>query len=272
MVDVVDVALALAEAQDESDRVQVVLDVERHLLLGDVLAELAVDPEPADPAEAVAVGVEELLVEQLAGLLQLRRVAGAEPLVDPQQGALVVEGRVVLERLEDQGVLGVLEDLDRAERGVGEDLRRGLGDRGARLDQDLARGRVDDVAAGDPPLQLRGGLGAVGVDRLGLVERLEDGVVVREHRAHRPQERHRRELARLVDPDPQLVLAGDRQLDPAPALGDDPAGVELLVARLDVDDEVDAGAPVELADHDAASAPLMMNSPPPISVIGMSPR
>src|SRR6202012_4378298 len=44
------------------------------------------------------------------------------------------------------------------------------------------------------------------------------------------------------------------QLDPAAALGDEPAGVELAVAGLDLDDEVDAGAPVELADHDALGA------------------
>ena len=79
-------------------------------VFGDVLVELAVDAEAADLAEAVAVGVEELLVEQLAGLLELRRVAGPEPLVDPQQRALVVGGRVFLERLEDQRVARVLQD------------------------------------------------------------------------------------------------------------------------------------------------------------------
>ena len=40
------------------------------------------------------------------------------------------------------------------EVGVGQHLRRGLGDGRAALDQDLAGLGVDDVAAGDPPLEL----------------------------------------------------------------------------------------------------------------------
>src|SRR6185437_12929680 len=80
VVDVVDVPLAAAEVEDVADGVDVVDRVERHPVLGDVLVELPVDPEPADLAEAVAVGVEELLVEELAGLLELRRVAGPQAL------------------------------------------------------------------------------------------------------------------------------------------------------------------------------------------------
>ena len=126
--------------------------------------------------------------------------------------------------------------------GVGQDLGQGLGDRGAAVDQDLAGVRVDDVAAGDPALELGGRLGVGRVDRLGLVEGLEDRLVGRVLRAHGAQQRHRRELARLVDADAQGVLLGDLELDPAPALGDDAAGVQLLVAGLDLDDEVDARA------------------------------
>jgi hypothetical protein len=48
-----------------------------------------------------------------------------------------------------------------------------------------------------------------------------------------------------------LVTCSSIQL---PALGDDPAGVELAVAGLDLDDEVDAGRAVELADDDALGA------------------
>ena len=73
-------------------------------------------------------------------------------------------------------------------------------------------------------------------------------------RVHRPQQRHGRELAGLVDADAERVLLGDVDLDPAAALGDDAAGVQLLVARLDLDDEVDAGRAVELADDDALGA------------------
>ena len=60
-----------------------------HLVLGDVLVELAVEAEPADLAQAVAVLVEELLVEEGLGLLRLRRVARPQPDVDLQQRLLV---------------------------------------------------------------------------------------------------------------------------------------------------------------------------------------
>ena len=167
----------------------------------------------------------------------------------------MVGGRVFLKRLEDQRVAGFLEDEDLPQRaGVGQDLRLGLGDRRAAVDQDLAGRRVDDVAAGDPALELGGRLGIGRVDLVGFVKRLQDGLVARVLRAHRAQQRHRRELARLVDPHAQRVFLGDLQLDPASALGDDPAGVQLLVARLDLDDEVDAGRAVELADDDALGA------------------
>ena len=168
VVDVVDVPLPLAQVEDVADRVDVVDRVQGHLVFGDRLVELPVDPEPADLAEAVAVGVEELLVEQLAGLLELRRVAGPEPLVDPQQRALVVGGRVFLERLEDERVLGLLQDGDVAEVGVGQDLRRGLRDRRAALDRGPRRSsgrrrrrRRSALRAGRRPWRRRSAMASV---------------------------------------------------------------------------------------------------------------
>ncbi len=55
---------------------------------------LAIDAEAADLAQAIAIGVEELLVEQGPGLFQLRRIARPQPLVNPQQ-RFFVAGRVV---------------------------------------------------------------------------------------------------------------------------------------------------------------------------------
>ena len=104
------------------------------------------------------------------------------------------------------------------------------------------------------PSSLAAALGSAESIVLGLVERLEDRLVGRVLRAHRPEQRHRRELARLVDADAERVLLGDVELDPAAALGDDAAGVQLAVAGLDLDDEVDAGRAVELADDDALGA------------------
>ena len=100
------------------------------------------------------------------------------------------------------------------------------------------------------PSSLAAALGSAESIVFDLVKRLEDGLVARILRAHRAKQGHRRELARLVDPHAQRVFLGDLQLDPTSALGDDPAGVQLLVARLDLDDEVDAGRAVELADDD----------------------
>ncbi len=161
VVDVIDVPLAAPQVEDVPDGVDVVFGRERHPVFGNILVELAVDPEPADLAQAVTVGIEELLMEQLAGLLQLRGVARPQPLVDPQQRAFVVGGRVFLERLQDQRVAGILQDLDHAQvAGVGQHLRRGLGNRRAAVDQDLAGIGIDDVAAGDPALELGGRLGS----------------------------------------------------------------------------------------------------------------
>src|SRR5262249_27663853 len=64
------------------------------LRLGDVLVELAVDAEAADLAQPVAVGVLELLAEQLLGLLQLRRADRPSALVGPQQLPLLRVGLV----------------------------------------------------------------------------------------------------------------------------------------------------------------------------------
>ncbi len=67
VVDIVDLPVwPCAEVEDVPDRVdEVQRDRGSSALSGIVLAELAVDPEPADAAQAVAVGVEELLVEEL---------------------------------------------------------------------------------------------------------------------------------------------------------------------------------------------------------------
>jgi len=87
VVDVVDLGpgLGVAQLDDVADGVEVVERPQRHLVLGHVLLELAVDAEAADATEAVAVGIAELLAEQLPGLFELRRIAGAETLVDAEQ-------------------------------------------------------------------------------------------------------------------------------------------------------------------------------------------
>ena len=91
------------------------------------------------------------------------------------------------------------------------------------------------------------------LDVLG-VEGAQDRLVLAVGRVHGPQQSHRAELAGLVDADAEGVLLGDVDLDPAAALGDDAAGVQLALAGLGLDDEIDAGGAVQLADDDALGA------------------
>ena len=66
------------------------------------------------------------------------------------------------------------------------------------------------------------------------------------------KQRHDRELAALVDADGEAFLAVDVQLDPTSAFGNDAAALQPpLAGALQLADEVDAGAAVELADHHA---------------------
>src|SRR5205823_651245 len=62
------------------------------------------------------------------------------------------------------------------------------------------------------------------------------------------------ELARLVDANAEGFLLGDVDLDPGAALGDDAAGVQFAFAGLGLDDEIDAGRTMQLADDDALGA------------------
>src|SRR5262249_43086856 len=76
VVDVVELgtAVRVAQLEDELDRRDEVVLAERLLVLADDEAELAVDAEAADAPEAILVRVEELFLEELLRLLELRRV------------------------------------------------------------------------------------------------------------------------------------------------------------------------------------------------------
>ena len=73
-------------------------------------------------------------------------------------------------------------------------------------------------------------------------------------RIHRPQQRHRRELAALVDADGDAVLLRGVDFDPAAALGNDAAAEQPALARFHFGDEVDTRAAMQLAHHDALGA------------------
>ena len=150
MVDVVGLAVAVVEHDQLADD-------GRDVLVGDRPAELRVlavlarqlDPQPggdrvellvelvaADPAEVVAAEVEEEALDQLAGVVDGRRVAGAQLLVDLDQGLGLRVGRVLVERRGDVLVLGVVVDGGEERR----DLLVALVADGAqeRRDRDLA--------------------------------------------------------------------------------------------------------------------------------------
>ena len=135
-----------------------------------------------------------------------------------------------------------------------------LGELAVLLDQDLARVRVADVAAG----ALAGE--QVVLDRLRvLLVRLEvDGlgvVVVVEQLLGRVAEgaqQHRRvQLAAAVDADVEEVLGVELEVEPRAAVGDDAGAVEQLARRVRLALVViveDARAAVQLADDDALGA------------------
>ena len=80
-----DLRIVPPQAEEIIHRGDEILRPERHLRLRDIQPQLAVDAEAAHAAQTIAVGVEELFMEEGPGLLQLRRVARPQPLVNPQQ-------------------------------------------------------------------------------------------------------------------------------------------------------------------------------------------
>ncbi len=260
MVDVVDLRGARlgAERQQVAHRGDQIVGAEGHFLFGHAQAELAIDAKPPHPAEPVAIRIVELLVEQGLGLLQLRRIAGAEPLVNPQQRLLVAGCRVVGQRVEQQLVPLVVHHRDRLQSGRADLLGDVLGDLLAAFDDDfagpLAVRRIDHVANGQLAFDLRGAPPVDDPLRLGLVEGLENRRVVAVRRVHRAEQRHRRELSALVDADREALLPRDVQLDPAAPFGDHAAAMQLALAGLHLGDEVDSRAAVQLADDDPFGA------------------
>ena len=82
-----------SQIEDVADDGEEVLGPDAHVILGHVHVELAVDAEATDLAQAIAVLVEELLLEEGLGLLDLRRIAGTQSAVDLQQGGFVLGPR-----------------------------------------------------------------------------------------------------------------------------------------------------------------------------------
>ncbi len=176
VVDVVHVLRVAAQLQEEADHRHDVLEVDD--LLGErrPQAELGVELEPAHPREVVLLRVQEHPLEEVAGGVEGRRVAGAHPPVDLDQRLLGALDRVLLDRHREHRLdvvaLGEehLERVDLAALGEdhGEHARR---ERLVALQHHLARPRVHDVGHGVGALEVGlGDLDLLDVEPLDLRE------------------------------------------------------------------------------------------------------
>src|SRR6185437_8694598 len=229
-----------------------------HLGLGDVQPKFAIDAEPADLAQPIAIGVEEFFVEQRPSFLQLRGIAGPQPLVDFQQRFFVAGRGVFLQAVENQRIFDVGHDFDRGQARGADQLSGVLGDLLSGFEDDLAGlvvvGRVHDVADGDLAFDLSGASPIHDLLVRRLIEAADQVDVLAVLGVHRPQQRERRELSALVDADGEHLFLAHVQFDPTAALGDDPATVQLALVAFHLADEIDARAAVQLADHHALGA------------------
>ncbi len=146
VIDVVDVAFALTEAQEVTHHLVEVVRVEDLLVQRLVRAETRVELQAADPREVVALRVEEHRVEELVRRVEGRRVARAQLAVDLEQRLFRRLHRVLLQGVVQHRpgrvVLGEADDqtLDPCLAHLAELLLR---ERLVDLDQQLARLRVD---------------------------------------------------------------------------------------------------------------------------------
>ncbi len=269
MVDVVDVgtvALAAQVHHVSNDGEEVVGTDALFRLVADgvdlVVLELPVDAETSHATEAVAVLFEELLVEELTCLVDLRWVAGTKSSVDLQECRFVLgDFREEVEALfgegvEDQRVAGVLDDADGLQLGSLDHLER-VAEHRAGTAQFFTGVGVDDELG-----RVVLGVELLDLDVLDLVEEFEELVGRGELLVQGAQEGRRGQLGRLVDSHRQHVLLGHFDLDPGTTFGDDSRAVQRAVTERGDDREVDAGGAVKLR-HDAAFGSRSRGTLPP---------
>ena len=216
-----------------------------------VVFKLTVDPETTDAPEAVAVVVEELLLEERLCLVDLRRIARTKSSVDLEQRRFMLgHAREEVELLfgecvEDERITRVGDDANGLQvRRL--NRRNHVADGRADAAELFARIRVNHQFSGVVlRLELRD------LDFFDFIEQFEQTIGRRILLVERAQERGRRELRRLVDSHRHDVLLRDFEFDPRTALRDDARLMQRAIANGTHDREVDARRTVELAD-DAA--------------------
>ncbi len=148
MIDVVDLALAVAQAHQRLDDGEDVLVAQRAHGVRRIEVEAHVHLHPAHGRQVVALGVEEDAVEQRLRGLRRRRLARAHHPVDVEQRLVGVRVLVDGERVADEGAdidVVDVEDRDLLETELLQRLEQLLLDLLAGLAVDLAGLQIDDV-------------------------------------------------------------------------------------------------------------------------------
>ena len=147
MIDVVDLAAAVAQVDQRLDHREDVLAAQGAHGVGRVEIEAHVHLDAADRREVVALGIEEQRVEHRLGAVDRRRLAGTHDAIDVEQRVLARGVLVDLQRVADVGA--DVDVVDVEDRQLVEPLleQRGeqlVGDLVARLGEDFAgRGVVE---------------------------------------------------------------------------------------------------------------------------------
>ena len=257
VVDVVDGPVGLLDHDQVGHNGDEVFLGQRRRIERFVDAEAPVHLVAADLGEIVSLRVEKEPVEQRLRRLDVWRVSRTHQVVYALEGVLTVGCRILLEGLDNDVLVDVsallyeddLEDLLRLHQ-----LERRLGQRLARLGDDLARFLADDVLGNDPADQRRILLARTLRERvdLRLVKELDDRAVRRE--SHRLQKYRHGDLPPPVDVDIHDVVHIDYELDPRASVRNDPRIEQSLAVGMVVVAEDYAGRPVQLADYHSLRA------------------
>ncbi len=242
MIDIVDISFAVTQFEHVLQRVNQVFAAQRHLVFTDVLVELAVNTEATNPAQPIAVVVEELLFKQRLGFVNLRRIARAKPRVNLKQRRLMRLGGVFGECVKNERVAHLRHHFHRLEA-ARLDLFKLICQLSAGFDNFFTRIAVDNRRSG---VVLR--LQVFQLDVFDLIELTNDcftGAVLFVQRANK---RGCRNLAALVDAHGKRILLSNRTLDPRPTLGNDAEAVQRTVAFLHFDEKIHARRSVQLVD------------------------
>ena len=263
MVDIVNLALVVAQGRDVLHRVEEVFRAKRHLILAHGLPELAIESESADLAEPIAVRVEKLLGEEGLGLLFIRWIARPQPYIELQKRLFMTLAIVLGKRGQNHRITNLVDHFNLSRRTLGLFGLFGFllicalasGRRQGRLDDrdfvaelrpgvyyDFAGFRIHDRLDG-PHCRCK----FVKRDFLRLIEKTQDVPGRAVPGVDGSQENCSGDLAGLVDLDGQDVFVRNPYLYPTASFGYDPAAVQHPVALFALDKEINAGTAVQLA-------------------------